>query len=198
MLIVTYRPPQGKIEECTRSLRELLSSIDLGLEVFLLGDLNINYKDTNLKAVKELKALEKEYNLKQQIIYPTRVTTTTETLLEHIHSNATNIMQKGIIDNHLSDHYPIYLTIKKQPTTYEHVTFTYRMMKNLDEKDLEQRIQQIDWSNYYTLESPAECWEFIYNALIEIMDELCPEKTMTNVKKKTEWLTSNIFELMKA
>lgn len=119
ILIITYRPPQGKPSEYIDELRDTLTGLNTGLELFLLGDLNINYSEKNLKAVKEMKVLEKEFNLKQQISYPTRVTTTTETLLDHIYTNSNNIVQKGLIESHLSDHYPVYLIVKKKPVTYE-------------------------------------------------------------------------------
>lgn len=112
ILILVYRPPQGKIDDCLESLRDLLSSVSTGHEIFLLGDLKINYADGNTKAVKELKALEKEYNLKQQIKSSTRETATTETLLNHTYTNFTNIVHKGPIYSHISDHYPVYIIIK--------------------------------------------------------------------------------------
>lgn len=65
-------------------------------------------------------------------------------------------------------------------------------MKNFDEKELENRLNEIDWSTYYDLVNPEECWVHIYT-LIRVIDELYPEKAMTNVRKKTEWLTCNLL-----
>lgn len=118
VFIIVYRPPQGRIDECIESFRNILSHLNSNAEIFLIGDLNINYLEKNLKSVKELKALEREFNLKQQISRPTRVTATTETLLDHIYMKSMNVMIKGIIENHLSDHYPIYLVTKKQPIIF--------------------------------------------------------------------------------
>lgn len=133
-LIITYRPPQGKTNEYISTIRDILSGLNVGQEIYLLGDLNINYSEKGIKAVKELKILEKEYSLKQQIIHPTRVTATTDTLLDHIYTNTDNVVQKGTIECHLSDHYPVYLIVKKKTVKHEYVSFKFRDMTNFDGK----------------------------------------------------------------
>lgn len=70
-------------------------------------------------------------------------------------------------------------------------------MKDFKESDLENKLKEYDWDKYYWLKDPEECWKFIYDTLVEIFDELCPEKEMTNVKNKTEWLNANLFEIMR-
>lgn len=35
IFVLLYRPPQGKIEECMSSLRDLLSNLNTGLEIFI-------------------------------------------------------------------------------------------------------------------------------------------------------------------
>lgn len=51
-------------------------------------------------------------------------------------------------------------------------------------------MENIDWSEFYESYNPDVCWESVY-------DKLCPEKTYINVRKKSEWLTAELFELMR-
>lgn len=68
--------------------------------------------------------------------------------------------------------------------------------KNLDDQELAERIQNIDWETYYGIEDVDECWTFIYDNLISILDDLCPEKTYNNISRRSEWVSSALFELM--
>lgn len=64
------------------------------------------------------------------------------------------------------------------------------------EDELKKELNQINWEDYYKLDDPTECWEFIYNRILKILDKLCPEKTFNNVKKMKEWPNAEIFERM--
>lgn len=194
---MVYRPPQGSQKECINKIRstlQLLPNID---NVIILGDMNIDYRQVDTSTVKDLKSLEREFSLKQYIKGTTRETCTTATVIDHIFSNATNIAEAGIIRLTLSDHFMIYILIKKQHVTYEKTTFTCRQLKNFSEEKLSMMLESVDWGVYYDLENMNECWKFIYNVFISILDELCPEKTYLNVNKRSEWISSQLFELMK-
>ena len=59
------------------------------------------------------KELCQTFSLKEIIQEPTRITSTTSSLLDHILTNAGwKISQKGVIDVGLSDHHLIYCTRK--------------------------------------------------------------------------------------
>lgn len=58
-------------------------------------------------------------------------------------------------------------------------------------------MENIDWSEFYESYNPDVCWEFMYSNLVSVYDKLCPEKTYINVRKKSEWLTAELFELMR-
>lgn len=55
----------------------------------------------------------------------------------------------GVIELSLIDHFLTFLTIKKPCTKYEKVTFTCRSLKTLDEQVLEDKLNEIDLSEYY-------------------------------------------------
>lgn len=159
VVISVYRPPQGNVSDCLNTIKAAIKSIGPDVEICILGDFNIDYGDKTSTAKKELRALEREYNLIQCIKTPTRVTGTTNTLLDHMYTNLKNISCTGIVQTYLSDHFPTFLIIKKEAVVIERVSFTFRSMKEYSEEALKLKLEEHDWSYYYTINNPQECWE---------------------------------------
>lgn len=97
----------------------------------------------------------------------------------------------------LVTHFLTYVTIKKKSIKYEKVTFTCRSYANFNEQLLKDKLSEIDWTVYYEIKEPEDCWEFIYTKLLQVFDEICPEKSHTNIRKKSERLTADLFALMR-
>lgn len=111
-------------------------------------------------------------------------------------SECINVDEAGVVKITLSDHLMTYLLIKKQHTIYEKRTFVCRQLRNLDEERLVEEIEAVNWDIYYTMNDVNTCWQFIYDTLIMILDMLCPEKRFENIKKKSDWISLHLFELM--
>lgn len=195
-IIMVYRPPQGNQSLCLQRLREALIAVADGNKTIIVGDLNIDYKQTNTKSVKQLLRIEREFNLSQHIKTCTRATATTDSLIDHIYTNIAEVIVAGTIKITLSDHYMTYIIIKKQQVKLGTTTFTCRVLKNLVLEDLEEQLQSVDCSDFYSCNDPMLCWEIMYSHYLEVLDKQCPEKTFKEVKKRNDWVTSQLFELM--
>lgn len=115
-LVSVYRPPQGKQTVFIVLLRNTLKNIPSGSKIVLTGDFNIDYATTNCKSTRELKNLEREFVLDQKILYPTRVTARSRTIIDHMCTNIDDIAEAGVIKSEISDHYATYVIIKKLKT----------------------------------------------------------------------------------
>lgn len=82
-------------------------------EVFVLGDLNLNYLDSNSSSVKKIKKFENQNHLSQLITNSTRISSKSESLIYHIYSNSKYISLSGIVTNCTSDHFPTFVVRKK-------------------------------------------------------------------------------------
>lgn len=173
---VIYRPPQGNLDVFLDSLKGTLAGIGVGKEVFIVGDLNIDLFNSRAKAVRGLKALEREFNVKQLIKEATRVTSTTSTLLDHVYTNSDRISDSGVLESFISDHHPVFVVIKKKKVIYEKVSFTFRQMRSFSVEALEESLVTIDWSEYYQIKDPDDCWTYLYGKILGVLDELYPEK----------------------
>ena len=125
---IFYRPPN--INTFLETFLNDLKLIDFTKsEVYFLGDFNINLLQKNTFVLKENQPLDSKnlnspllpkykelcqtFSLKEIIQEPTRVTSSTSSLLDHILTNSGwKVSQKGVIDVGLSDH-QFYLLHKK-------------------------------------------------------------------------------------
>ena len=88
ILITTiYRPP-GSLVDLFPKLEELLKSPEPDdTEVIFMGDLNCDLFKTNDNDTKHIKRIYNVFKLRQVINQPTRVTSDTKTLIDHMATN---------------------------------------------------------------------------------------------------------------
>ena len=109
-----YRPPNCGQEWIDHFSSEL-SKIDLlNLEYHVFGDFNIDYtvhtKSFSNRKWNDLQAL---YGLKQLVEEPTRVTSKSSTVIDHIYTNNREKISEVYVPKlGISDHYPICFTRK--------------------------------------------------------------------------------------
>ena len=75
----------------------------------LLGDLNLNYIQDDGSYNRNVLLLEQQFDIKQLIDVPTRVTVIFNTIIDHIYaSNNIENTHHGVIKINLSDYYAIF------------------------------------------------------------------------------------------
>lgn len=167
-----------------------------GNKLLINGDLNIDYNQHGTKSMKQIKKIEREFNLEQHIKETTCAATTSDSLIDHIYSNISDVTHSGVIQTTISDHYMTYVIIKKQPVKYGTTSFTCRITKNLKYEKLEEELQNQNWEDFYQTTDPTKCWNIMYSLFLNVLDNLCPEKTFKEVRKRSEWITLYLFEIM--
>ena len=160
---IIYRPPTQSnfLDTLTRELVNF--NIDQK-EIYLLGDFNVNLlygtkyilkeKCNSSSAVGPLinkyKEFCQKFSFTQLIRNPTRITSNSSTLLDHILSNSKcNNSNHGVIEIGLSDHQLIFCTRKKirqKFNTHNHVQ--QRVFKNYIPEKLIHALKEIKFPNY--------------------------------------------------
>lgn len=134
---VTYRPDNighnayvQFFNYFDETLSYILPTVDM---IFCAGDLNIDLMNYNNPACKHLMSYLDESNLTQIISEPTRITGTSETLIDHIIvSNDDLIIDKGVVSVHnISDHELVYCKIRTNTQVMPSKILTYRDFSNL-------------------------------------------------------------------
>ena len=85
-------------------------------------------------------------NIKQLITEPTRVTPTSETLIDVIMtSNSALVTDSGVVETHISDHYLVYAVLNfKTPKSLPTYVIS-KSYKNYDSESFVNDLAQVPW-----------------------------------------------------
>ena len=190
-----YRPPTGNLEKAVKYMDEMLKMFELDkVEIFVLGDLNVNYKNKSSQAFKKLNFFTKTNGLSQVIDNTTRNNDKSKSLLDIILTNSIYISKAGTLDHFISDHQPIYVVKKKQRDHRPKVEFKGRSYRNFDRECLERNLKDHNWDQFYKLHDPDEAWDYIINRLTPLLDRMCPIKPFQIKNYRPEWVTNELLE----
>ena len=106
-----YRPPDASVADFNKSLEGILSTISFENKLsYLMGDSTINILNSQShQPSNEFINLMVSNSLYPLICKPTRLTSTTATLIDNISTNnLEHCMNSGIFYSDLSDHLPIF------------------------------------------------------------------------------------------
>ena len=136
-------------------------------------------------------------NLKQLIEEPTRVTSSSSTVIDHIIcNNEEKISQSGVIQTGISDHFITYCTRRssiKQNVNNQNIV-RIRSMKNYSKDILSEKINSVEWSSLYLCRNVENAWEKFGSIFHSILDDIAPFRDM-KIRQHTEpWMTSEILD----
>lgn len=167
MIINSYRPPAGKIDQLCDHLYEILDSINCvhEYELYLCGDMNIPYNLKSSAGYKKLTTLERKYNLTQYIKTPTRCTAQSRNILDLVFMNSTCIATAGSLEVNISDHEPVFVIRKHQRYKPPTVSFSCRTFKNYENETFKIDLISNDWTNFYTQTDVNVLWNELENVV---------------------------------
>ena len=130
-------------------------------------------------------------NLLPVITKPTRITSHTATLIDHIYTNAsTDQIIPGIVTTDISDHLPTFCFIRRQITRLKPKRF-FRDYSNFDSKTYLNDIKSVDWSSI--LNDPTD----IHTKASNFVNKHAPIKRIprSRLKQKIhkQWITDTLL-----
>ena len=192
---VHYRPPNSSkhlnknhIENLQKMLTKLNNE---NKETIIIGDINVNYLDkTSEKPIKELLALQ---GLIQCIKGPTRVTDTSETLIDVILSTKPEHLSSiKVIPTSLSDHHAIGCVRKRSNTKLPFETIKCRNYANYNPDELSHNLKHEDWDKVYATQHPEIAWSSMKEILLKNINHHAPIISKKVKGKISPWLTQEI------
>ena len=96
---VIYRPPTGNIRNFCEYLKKTVLEVSSygNVDVFVIGDFNIDYSNNRAVGTNDLKDLEMSTGLKQLIKEPTRYGNS-NTLINLVFTNSDFVFESGVLD----------------------------------------------------------------------------------------------------
>lgn len=150
-----YRPPNSSLPQFLDSMDHLLSSKALNKKNAVhtvLGDFNIDHlKQESHAPTSNFISLMNQHYFMPLILYPTRITDTSQTLIDNIYISNTSFKCKScIICSDISDHLPVLASLTcdiqtlHDNTTYDHP----KKYQKLNHGQLYDKIAQMNWTAF--------------------------------------------------
>ena len=192
-----YRKPTATYAWYDEFLVMLDKGADSKKSILLLGDLNIDLS-------KSYSAWESTYSLvalHQFVNKPTRVTSTTDTLIGHIYTNRQDLAHNVSVPYiGISDHYPVLCTWSMKLPRHApkgHITIQDRAFKRFNKDIFLFDISFAPFSNIYNSSDPDDAilaWNDIF---VPIIDKYAPlRKKRVKHPKLPPWLTKDVVGAM--
>ena len=198
IISVIYRPPNGN---CSNFFEEIIESTNiardfLNAEITILGDINIDYKLRHTSDFSKIKDFERDFQLKQMINTPTRITPRNSSILDLIFTDMEHICEYGVLDYQVSDHAPVFLTKKKPKIKKSFYTSRGRTYKNYDKNIFQNMIKDdIRWLSFWDPENGVDdMWKLIYDIILDAANTTCPFVNMKIANNNPEWFSHELLE----
>ena len=194
---VIYRPPDKSVDEFLHSLDECLGPLNNeNKDLFLMGDFNIDLSIPHTLSNRLLNTVTSN-GLYPYIDKPTRITATTQTIIDNIFSNVFDTVSNGIIYYDLSDHLPIFLLCNNNYNKKIDNNTTH-MRRNVTTRNIESLkfdLGREEWQDVYAESDCNIAYENFKNKLSRYYNKNIPLIRNKNHKNKINnpWITRGIF-----
>ena len=149
VIAVVYRHPGSGAGDITRfndSMQKMLDTANKKKRPFyIMGDFNIDLlKISNNETIRQYANTLLRSMCKCLIDLPTRVTTISKTLIDHIYSNDTKSrINSGILVTDISDHFPVFAIISKMKPLSNKLAHYY--VRDMNKFDHEILLEQLNY-----------------------------------------------------
>ena len=192
-----YRNP-AYTSEWMNDFMTMMDKIPDNADIVLLGDFNFDLFGQQNSWLTVISML----GLSQLITDSTRVTSKTQTLIDHIYTNdPTKVINPTIIQSSLSDHYAIFCTyhakLPKLPKN-GHDYIQYRSFKGFNETLFLHDIACLPFHQIYETLDPDKALDLLHMLMIVVIDKHAPIRTK-RVKHSDlpPWITAELVFTMK-
>ena len=185
-----YRPPSAPAESFN-CIVSTINSIKDRNELAILGDFNKNWLD---KSSSSAKNIIRNLNLTQLINEPTRVTSTTQSLLDWILvSHPNRYIKSGIMSDCFSDHCTVFCIWKIKLPKLPPKLIQIRQDKKINVDSFINDLISVNWDRFQILSNVHDAWTFLHTELTNIIDKHAPFKTIKVKGRHLPWITSELI-----
>ena len=165
-----------------------------------MGDLNCNLAsptfDTNMSL---LTSIANVNSLHQLIREPTRITSSSSTLIDLIFTNCPDkLVCSGVFHVGISDPTLVYVYRKLciDRSGSGHKTVSYRKLKNFRSESFRNDIASQSWDDLLMFEDPNDMWLAWKTLFLSVVDKHAPIRTKRVRSSKCAWVTPQLKRYM--
>ena len=200
-IIVTnmYRPPAGNFKQFKKLLKHHLAST-CNKNLYITGDFNTDLlSETELDGTHFLNTLF-QYNILPLINKPTRITRSSETLIDNILTNnfKDHKVKSGIIKTDISDHFLIFMTENK--LVVKEGELNTKHVRQINEKSISKFRSMLEQNTEWELIKDCKTADSAYDLFIRFFytqhDKAFPkiEKVCKQKSSQSQWMTKGLIK----
>ncbi|KAK6179717.1 hypothetical protein SNE40_012018 [Patella caerulea] len=194
-IIIIYRPPGKSVDLFFNEFKSFLEDVTFSnCDLLVVGDFNFHYDNSNDPSSLKLKCLLDTFLLRQHVQSKTHVRGHTldlviSRLCESFVGNLT--VQESI----LSDHFPIFINLKIQPTDFSVQTRQTRNLKNLNSKQFLSELDNTQFHNIVNLDNVDIKATHFNDILQSTFNKLYPVVLKhIRIRPKSEWFNDETLQ----
>ena len=195
-----YRSPHTSVPSFIYNLEQCLYHLSKkGRHIYIMGDLNINLMlNENELNDNDLLTAFNSYTLYPLINKPTRISSTSATLIDNIFTNVCTEFSSGVLYSDVSDHLPIFAVINKQ--THNKIPNHDRTVRKYTDENINASISdlaRVDWSMVFDeKDNVDEAYSILYDKINSNFNANIPCVEIKNNRRSTQrkpWITKGIL-----
>ena len=160
-------------------------------EIIILGDMNVNFLAPGDS--KDLKSIFDVFGFKQMLEKPTRIITTTETLIDvFLTNNPANISKADVVPICIGDHDMPGCVRKINNAYFKSRLITCRDYKRYNAENMKADLKSVGWSPLYEHTNVKRAWAFMRNVLSHIFECHAPVIVKKIRGKPAPWLSNDV------
>ena len=196
-----YRPPNYPIDTFIEALDILLDTIQSdGAICYFMGDFNIN--------LLQMQTLNNEFlniflshGWAPVISKPTRVTTHSFTLIDHVYTNDVNNVNNatscsGVILNSITDHFPVFFMCKTTKLKYHTICKYKQMINSRTLAKMKEEICKVDWHSMFNNDVQHD-FDAFDEVFYKLYAQCFPLKKIVLRTNHKPWINSEILNSIK-
>ena len=192
-----YRPPNTPVKQFVDDYSKLSERLQNEPIVLLAMDHNLDFLKHQIHSETQcFLEINLAANIIPSITKPTRVTTSSATLIDNIFVRTAlpESIKSGIVVDNTSDHFILITEIANPCVTQcEPECYTTRKVGNTETNKISRSIDGINWKDRLLNKTADEAFNDFHDTLINAMNTVSPEIVkIRKIKKNTPWLTDSI------
>ena len=198
IIYVVYKPPNTNSLIFMDALHaSLIKAQAKNNIIYLTGDFNIDILNDDCHGIgNDFTNMLFSLNFFPLITCPTRLTSTTATLIDNIFTNHLNKHCSGLLYSDISDHLPIFTlsSNKMLEIANNKKSDTFHNFKNSNILLLKNYLHDYDWTHINNSSNANEAFSELITAINNGINICCPVTKSKNVKKKQQWITNGLLK----
>ena len=172
--------------------------------VYLMGDFNINLLNEDVHTLtNDFLNIMSSYSLYPSITKPTRITSTSATLIDNIFTNSNSFQTSGIIIADVSDHLPVFITtdLKLYRNETDQIETEVRQLKDQNIQYFKSELSKVNWEVECSGEDVNQSYRNFISKFDYLYDKCCPKSTKKvnqhKDKMRSPWLSYRLLKCIR-